>query len=442
MLTKTPSDAARAVSRIISARQEARLRRLLKHVKSNSPFFRDLYAGIDIESASIEMLPILRKCDIIGHFDDYITVRNIKRTQLDEYFRGKFDFERRFRGAYYAFHTSGSSGTPSYVVWREREFKKSCSLIWQANLDRLQLLSVRPRVAYVGIMDDYVGGNSWVHGLREHAEVYMLSIFAAPAEMAVKLNEFQPNLLASKPHVVANLARMQLSGDLNLYSLQDIVFAGENISVADDLLIQRAFGLQPRNSYSTCETGPIARQMSDEKVLQVLSDDIIVEIVDEVGIPVTTPGLSGRVVVTNLYNRLMPTIRYDVGDVASVCSFRNGVRKISYVQGRASSVLNLSAAGRAWSISEFPLWSLYVPPLGRYQVIQLAPDRLHVKLEWSQDAGSSTVKEVARRAFHDKFCRALGSAQLVDQLTLSYEDVSEIELSKSGKAPMVIPLAR
>ena len=45
------------------------------------------------------------------------------------------------------------------------------------------------------------------------------------------------------------------------------------------------------------------------------AEHALIEIVDEQGRP-TTPGQMGRVLATTLQNRLMPLVRYDMGDYA------------------------------------------------------------------------------------------------------------------------------
>lgn len=51
----------------------------------------------------------------------------------------------------------------------------------------------------------------------------------------------------------------------------------------------------------------------------------VVELVDDVtGEPVTTPGVPGRVVVTNLFRTLMPILRYPTGDRAEWVDVERG----------------------------------------------------------------------------------------------------------------------
>lgn len=71
--------------------------------------------------------------------------------------------------------------------------------------------------------------------------------------------------------------------------------------------------------------GPVAGDAGDDndvRVHEVFSSDKIVEILDpETGAPIEENGRAGRVVATDLTRRLMPVLRYPVGDVAEWVDF-------------------------------------------------------------------------------------------------------------------------
>jgi phenylacetate-coenzyme A ligase PaaK-like adenylate-forming protein len=76
------------------------------------------------------------------------------------------------------------------------------------------------------------------------------------------------------------------------------------------------------------------------------AEHVAVEIVDERGIPVG-PGQMGRILITTLENRLMPLVRYEIGDYAiasnDLCSCGRTLPVLGKVIGRG---INLFRAAR------------------------------------------------------------------------------------------------
>jgi len=52
--------------------QEKRFRRLLRTAVAKSPFYRDLYRNIDIETCRLADLPVVDKPTMMAHFDDFV----------------------------------------------------------------------------------------------------------------------------------------------------------------------------------------------------------------------------------------------------------------------------------------------------------------------------------------------------------------------------------
>lgn len=97
--------------------------------------------------------------------------------------------------------------------------------------------------------------------------------------------------------------------------LQHIISQSDRIDSGLRKLLQEAFGAEVIDIYSSEEFGFIALQCKAGNHLHVMDFFNHVEIVDGNGQPVAE-GIPGRVLVTNLANRAMPLIRYELGDIA------------------------------------------------------------------------------------------------------------------------------
>jgi phenylacetate-coenzyme A ligase PaaK-like adenylate-forming protein len=298
------------------------------------------------------------------------------------------------------------------------------------------------KVVYIGIMDDYVGGNSWAYGMKGFARLKMLSVFSPIEKIVSDLNNFQPQIIMTKPSLLGELARQQRDSNLKI-NLKNVIFAGEMISPNDASDIEKYFGVKPRNSYSTCETGPISFQMQGtEEGLNIFEDLVWLELLDDNNQPIKEYYEAGNIVVTNLYNKIMPIIRYKIGDKAYYIPNESNkhFNKISYIQGRNTTYFTFEDKNQTKvKVSEFPFWSLYIPGILRYQVIQESMTVLKVKIEWEKNIAPDKKNTVLDN-FCNKIKRILNSHHGLSNITISIENVPKILPNSNGKIQITFPL--
>ncbi len=111
--------------------------------------------------------------------------------------------------------------------------------------------------------------------------------------------------------------------------------------------ITHVFQAKYTNVYGTGEVGSMGCAISDPHIIDVYTEMVCLEVLDEVGgcVPLNTPG---RVVVTDLNNFAMPIIRYEIGDVAKVIKYdvQNGLPKQIKILGRKQECLDLPSGKR------------------------------------------------------------------------------------------------
>lgn len=96
-------------------------------------------------------------------------------------------------------------------------------------------------------------------------------------------------------------------------SLKVCMVTSEMLFDEDKILMETQFGIPVVNEYGASELDLIAFQNPKDEWL-VNSETLFVEILDENNQPVPH-GKEGRVVITSLYNKAHPFIRYDIGDI-------------------------------------------------------------------------------------------------------------------------------
>lgn len=96
-------------------------------------------------------------------------------------------------------------------------------------------------------------------------------------------------------------------------SLKVCIVTSEMLFASDKILLENQFGIPVVNEYGASELDLIAFQ-NPENEWQVNAETLFVEILDDQN-QVVPNGTAGRVVITSLFNKAHPFIRYDIGDI-------------------------------------------------------------------------------------------------------------------------------
>ncbi len=136
------------------------------------------------------------------------------------------------------------------------------------------------------------------------------------------LREQTPSVIFATPSFLVRLASHLRARGLALPGLRLLLYAGEALYVDQRTLLTEAYPhAEPRPfAYVTADVGVLATPVPDQddpRLYQTNSPHTILEIADpDTGRPLSEPGRTGRILATNLLRRLMPVIRYPVGDLA------------------------------------------------------------------------------------------------------------------------------
>ena len=136
-------------------------------------------------------------------------------------------------------------------------------------------------------------------------------------------------------------------------------------------------------------------------------------------------GATRRVVVTDLYRRAQPFIRYQLGDLLEIddepCECGSAFRRIRRIHGRSDSVLTLSGrrGGEVRLMPDYVRRSINQasPDVIEYQVVQWAPDDLEVRLVLDDGADREAVEAAIRRNlahWADRADGLLGAVRFTD----------------------------
>jgi phenylacetate-CoA ligase len=158
--------------------------------------------------------------------------------------------------------------------------------------------------------------------------------------------------------------------------------------------IEETFARKVTNRYGCEEVSLIACECEKHEGLHINSDCLLVEIINDHGAP-CTPGEPGRVVVTDLTNRAMPIIRYEVGDMAAwsttSCSCGRTLPLLSKIEGRIADYVVTASGSYISGISLTENFAVQVPGVAQMQIVQEAVDEFTFNIVRGRDFDDDSV---------------------------------------------------
>ena len=220
----------------------------------------------------------------------------------------------------YVNKTSGSSGDP--FIFAKDKF--SHALTWATIINRFGWHGIDFNSSYqarfYGIPLDFLGNRK--ERFKDFlSNRFRFSIFDLSDFVLERfLNEFKTrrfDYINGYTSSIVLFAKFLQQKNIVLTSicptLKVCVVTSEMLFDKDKILLEKQFGVPVVNEYGASELDLIAFQNPDGE-WQVNSETLFVEILDENN-KVLPYGKEGRVVITSLFNKAHPFIRYDIGDI-------------------------------------------------------------------------------------------------------------------------------
>jgi phenylacetate-CoA ligase len=327
--------------------QDRQLATLRAFATARSTFYRRFHSGLD--AAPLAELPVLTKATLMDNFDDIVTDPVLRLADVQAYL-DRLRGEDLFAGRYWVSATSGSSGRRSIIPDDLDEWTTIIASYARAN----EWAGIRAGLTRRVSMAVVSSTTAWHQSSRVAATVRSPFIHsvrfdaASPLpEIVARLNALQPTVLVAYASMIRRLADEQLAGRLAI-SPRAVNSSSEVLTAEARAMATRAWGVAPFNVYAATEAGGIAAECSHHHGLHLFEDLVIPEVVDEQYLPVP-PGEAGtRLLVTVLFSRTIPIIRYELTDrvrlAARSCPCGLPFRLLESIDGRTDDVLTLPAA--------------------------------------------------------------------------------------------------
>ena len=356
-----------------------------RHAAAVSPFYRELYAGIEFaEDLEVRALPVVTKAMLMDRFDEWVTDPRLQRSEVEAHLE-RVHGDELYLGAYRCMSTGGTTGRKGIFVYDRDEWRRCLTafLRWSELAGTRPRLGRRMRIATVG-------ATSPLHMTARFAMSIDLGVYALRQldartplrELVATLNEHRPEQLAAYASMASLLALEQLEGRLRI--APRVVGTSSEIRTEEMTAnIRDAWGVEPFDLYGTTES-LYAGDCAHHQGMHVFEDLGLMEVVDEHGDPVPDGVPGAKLLVTSFIKRTQPVLRYEISDMVALttapCPCGRPLARMVSLQGRSDDILRMEGAdGLTVAVHPLTLRSpmAALPELRQYKIVH-DNDGLHV----------------------------------------------------------------
>ena len=410
--------------------QRKALSDLRAYAYAHSPFYRRFHKGL--KNCPLQELPVLTKSVLMEHFDELVTDPQVRLADLEALLIQP-QSSPLFLNRYRVCVTGGSTGRRGIFLYGPWEWATILASYARAYAWAGQGIHLTHRARLATITSSTPWHLSahlreelstwWSPGIRLH--------IGDPLDKLVEqLNRWQPEVLTSFPSTLRILAGEQLSGRLQVQP--SYIFAGAEVLPEDTRRrIESVWGERLFDLYGSSEGGNMGAECQQHRGIHLFEDLVIYEIVDTNQNPVP-PGVYGdKVLITVLFGRTLPLIRYELSDSLRLavgdCPCGRPYRLVDSIQGRAEEVLYFPAKGGEVAVQPDVFRTILEQfPTGEWQVVQEGQGLRVLVADFTGNA--SDLETALQKVLH---------ARGVKLPVIQIERVAGIPRSTVGKAPLV-----
>ncbi|WP_166223730.1 phenylacetate--CoA ligase family protein [Pseudomonas atagonensis] len=286
--------------------QFEQLNELVNFARQHSPYFKQHYSGISESITAIAELPLI----------------NPSEYWQNSQILNQWPVLTASPAQALVFKTGGSTSAGKLSVYTREEWHRLVS-----DFGRGLTTQFKPadRVANLFFAGDLYASFLFIHDalayVAEDITEFPFTGQVANEELAEAIVQHNINVLAGVPAQLLTFASGLLRQGQVLTGVDTVLFGGESLFAAQRQILSQVFPNARIASigYASVDAGFIGSSHRDCNEGEHRSPDghALIEIIDEhTGELIDTCGRSGQLVLTNPQRRLMPLIRYPVGDRA------------------------------------------------------------------------------------------------------------------------------
>jgi phenylacetate-CoA ligase len=383
---------------------------ILQHHLNHNPFYQKYRSSIDLNNW--QTVPVLTKNELQSPLETRLSKGFTKRNV-------------------YINKTSGSSGHPLIFA----KDKWCHALTWAEIMDRFSWYDIDfnrskqarfygipldKRLYYKERLKDYLSN-------RYRFSVFNLSNTALELVLT-KFKSYPFDYINGYTSAIVQFARFLKERGVILTSvcpsLKHCIVTAEMVFPDDRQLMENYFGVPVINEYGASELGLIAFE-SPQGHMRLNAETLYIEVLDDNDMPVA-PNESGRLVVTALYNKAHPFIRYDLGDTGIISLGDAAEPELKQLVGRSDDIVVLPSGKKAAGLTFYYITKSVITNTGNVQefvIDQCSPSDFLIKY-----ISKNEMTEHLKSTIKQKICD-----YLEPNLSIRFQKMERLKRSKSGK---------
>ncbi|NOZ06371.1 MAG: phenylacetate--CoA ligase family protein [Chloroflexi bacterium] len=256
------------------------------------------------------------------------------------------------------------------------------------------------------------------------------------AQIVESMNHIRPDLLVALGSFVDAFFQQIHDRQLSFHPPRAIQYFSDHLGDRTRRLLRDVYNIPVFGTYTAVESLKLGYECEAHQGFHLHPDLCLVRIVDKAGADVPE-GELGDVVITNLFNRGTLLINYRLGDLGRVtyepCACGRTSPRLTRLEGRIDEVLEFPDGRRISAFSFlYPLFERNgAPGIRQYQAVQLASDRLEMRIVPTQDADWPSLAHRLKMALRQ---------QLGRQIHVEMQKVAHIDPEPWGKTRRFIRL--
>jgi len=377
------------------------------HLKHNS-FYQHFTKNIDMNNW--DKIPIITKSDLQKPINSLLSKGFTKKSV-------------------YIDKTSGATGNPFYFA----KDKFTHALTWAIIGNRFGWhgLNSKKQARFYGIP------NSIVQNIKGRlkdlfANRYRFNVFDLSSESLdnwvedfkksnyVYLNGYTTVILVFAKHLASkNIVLKDICP-----SLEACVVTSEMCFENDKKVMEVAFGVPVINEYGASELDLIAFE-NDKLEWIVNTETLYVEILDNKN-NILPFGEEGRIVITSLYNKAYPFIRYDIGDIGKLKFINNKTLLLEKLIGRKEDIVKLPSGKTSPGLTFYYVTKSIMEDNGNINEIKVTQSKLdtfEIYYSGERQLDINQEKKITKALFD----------YLEPNLNVTYNKVEQIKRNTNGK---------
>ena len=379
--------------------QIRKVNKLLSHACENSVFYKNLYKDLPKGSLKISCLEDLQKLPIVTK-DDFkkFPIEDVLTTQSTQNLIVR--------------STSGSTGKPFDIYSNRKEyftgyFRTFFSLYYYNPFTHFALIGV------VG-QKEVIEKKSFLYYAQKYFKLFRreaYNIFTPPAEIVEKLRDRKINILSSTPTGL-KVVIDELKKTNEKLKIGYVVLSGETLM--DDVRDEIKEYLQAKiiNVYGCMEHPSLAWTNPNEESFSYAPNSIILEYVNHIEI---NGELYGELVITNLVNKTMPFIRYNIGDHVKIIDQH---KKMGKIIGRIDDVITLKNGTKLFRLQ---VWSIFssLKECSQYKILQKKDGKLYFQAICKKGLDKRLVQEKIENIWKNSFGESPVEIEFLDEIPIN-----------------------